>query len=147
VAGGRANLPPNKVPFDAIFTLMSDCVYGGKIDNGFDRRLLDTFLKKLFTVASFDADHKLVEDEAFVITIPEATRREQYVQWIENLKHQQTPSWLGLPNSAEKILLTNYGVEITNKLLKLSVMDEEEEELAYTPTEEHSKEKKDGQLV
>jgi dynein heavy chain 1, cytosolic len=147
VAGGRANLPPNKVPFDAIFTLMSDCVYGGKIDNGFDRRLLDTFLKKLFTVASFDADHKLVEDEAFVITIPEATRREQYVQWIENLKHQQTPSWLGLPNSAEKILLTNYGVEITNKLLKLSVMDEEEEELAYTPTEEHSKEKKDGQPV
>ena len=147
VAGGRANLPPNKVPFDAIFTLMSDCVYGGKIDNGFDRRLLDTFLKKLFTVESFDADHKLVEDEAFVITIPEATRREQYIQWVENLKHQQTPSWLGLPNSAEKILLTNYGVEITNKLLKLSVMDEEEEELAYTPTEEHSaaKEKKDGQ--
>lgn len=143
VAMGRTNLPPNKVPFDAIFTLMSECVYGGKIDNAFDRRLLDTFLKQLFTVQSFELDYKLVQDEAFSVNMPDAIRREQFVQWIENLKHQQTPSWLGLPNSAEIVLLTNYGVEITNKLLKLSVMDEEEDELAYSPDEQEEKRTKE----
>jgi hypothetical protein len=48
VAMGRTNLPPSKVPFNAIYTLLSECVYGGKIDNLFDRRLLDTILKELF---------------------------------------------------------------------------------------------------
>jgi hypothetical protein len=37
-------------------------------------------------------------------------RREQFLQWIENLPDSQTPSWLGLPNNAEKVLLTNKGV-------------------------------------
>lgn len=36
-------------------------------------------------------------------------RREQFLQWIENLPDSQTPSWLGLPNNAEKVLLTNKG--------------------------------------
>ena len=36
-------------------------------------------------------------------------RREQFLQWIENLPDTQTPSWLGLPNNAEKVLLTNKG--------------------------------------
>ena len=36
-------------------------------------------------------------------------RREQFVQWVESLSDTQTPSWLGLPNNAEKVLLTNKG--------------------------------------
>ena len=36
-------------------------------------------------------------------------RREQFVQWVEQLPDSQTPSWLGLPNNAEVVLLTNKG--------------------------------------
>ena len=39
VALGRTNLPPEKVPWDAIQTLMAQCIYGGKIDNDFDQVL------------------------------------------------------------------------------------------------------------
>ena len=39
VALGRTNLPPEKVPWDAIQTLMTQCIYGGKIDNDFDQVL------------------------------------------------------------------------------------------------------------
>jgi len=127
VAMGRTNLPPNKLPFDAIFTLMSECVYGGKIDNLFDRRLLNTFLKQLFSIKSFDNDCKLVNDENYQINMPDAIKHEQFREWIDNLKHQQTPSWLGLPNSAEKVLLTTNCNDIVNKLLKLSVLDDDEE--------------------
>lgn len=134
VALNRTNLPPEKIPFDAIFTLMSESVYGGKIDNTFDRRLLDTFLKQLFSTKSFEAECKLVSDDLVKITIPDALRREQFINWIESLKSQQTPSWLGLPNSAEKVLLANYGTEISAKLLKLSILDDEDDELAYTPS-------------
>jgi dynein heavy chain 1, cytosolic len=131
VAMGRTNLPPQKVPFDAIYRLLSECVYGGKIDNLFDRRLLNTFLQQLFSVRSFESEYKLVSDENLQMSMPDAVRKEQFIDWIDSLKHHQTPSWLGLPNNAEKVLLTNYCNEIVNKLLKLSVLDEEEEELAY----------------
>jgi hypothetical protein len=36
-------------------------------------------------------------------------RREQFVQWTEKLPDSQSPSWLGLPNNAEKLLLTVQG--------------------------------------
>lgn len=144
VAMGRTNLPPNKVPFSAIFTLLSECVYGGKIDNAFDRRLLNTFLKQLFSITSFENDFKLVIDESFQLGMPDGVKRENFVEWVENLKHQQTPSWLGLPNSAEKVLLSNYCYELVNKLLKLSIVDEEEEELAYDPEKNKQQKEKLG---
>ena len=36
-------------------------------------------------------------------------RREQFLQWTEALPDAQSPSWLGLPNNAEKVLLTTQG--------------------------------------
>lgn len=59
-AMNRANLPPEKIPFDAIVTLLSQSIYGGKIDNDFDQRLLASFLSKLFTAHSFETDFALV---------------------------------------------------------------------------------------
>lgn len=37
-------------------------------------------------------------------------RREQFLQWTEALPDAQSPSWLGLPNNAEKVLLTTQGI-------------------------------------
>ena len=44
---GRTNLPPEKVPWDALRTLMSECIYGGKIDNEFDQVRLQSSLCKV----------------------------------------------------------------------------------------------------
>lgn len=41
-------------------TLLSQSIYGGKIDNDFDQRLLQSFLNKLFTPKSFESDFALV---------------------------------------------------------------------------------------
>ena len=41
---GRANLPPEKVPWDAFRTLLSQCIYGGKIDNEFDQVSIYTLM-------------------------------------------------------------------------------------------------------
>lgn len=34
---GRSNLPPDKIPWSALRTLVSQCIYGGRIDNDFDQ--------------------------------------------------------------------------------------------------------------
>lgn len=43
------------------------------------------------------------------ITMPDGIRRDQFLHWVESLSDRQTPSWLGLPNNAEKVLLTTRG--------------------------------------
>lgn len=142
-AMGRTNLPPEKVPWDALVTLLSQCIYGGKIDNDFDQRLLASFLAKLFTPRSFEADFALVANVDGVaggpggqrhITMPDGSRRDHFLQWIEALSDRQTPSWLGLPNNAEKVLLTTRGTDLIGKLLKMQQL-EDDEELAYSPEE------------
>ncbi|XP_046434442.1 dynein heavy chain, cytoplasmic isoform X5 [Neodiprion pinetum] len=139
-AMGRTNLPPEKVPWDALVTLLSQCIYGGKIDNDFDQRLLASFLGKLFTPRSFEGDFALVanvdgaQGNQRHITMPDGTRRDHFLKWIESLADRQTPSWLGLPNNAEKVLLTTRGTDLVSKLLKMQQL-EDEDELAYSNEE------------
>jgi len=137
-AMGRTNLPPEKVPWKAIRTLLSDCIYGGKIDNEFDQRLLSSFLEKLFVPGSFDADFNLVSgvimgDSETNIKMPDGIRRDQFLTWVEQLEDQTSPDWLGLPNNAERVLLAQSGHDLVIKLLKMQQLDEDDE-LAYSET-------------
>ncbi|KAK3866515.1 hypothetical protein Pcinc_027959 [Petrolisthes cinctipes] len=145
-AMGRTNLPPEKVPWDALATLMSQCIYGGKIDNEFDQRLLTSFLSKLFTPKSFDPEFPLVSKvdgiEGQNINMPDGIRRDQFLHWVEALSDRQSPSWLGLPNNAEKVLLTTRGTDMLSKLLKMQVL-EDDDELAYGGDETPGTERKD----
>jgi len=136
-AMGRTNLPPEKVPWKAIRTLLSDCIYGGKIDNEFDQRLLSSFLEKLFVPASFEGDFNLVSGVIVNgietnIKMPDGIRRDQFLSWVEQLVDQTSPDWLGLPNNAERVLLAQRGHDLIIKLLKMQQLDEDDEELAYS---------------
>jgi len=142
VALGRTNLPPEKVPWDALRALMSQCIYGGKVDNSFDAKLLAAFLDNLFTVASFEGQLPLVKGMSSSgeggdvgsedIYLPEGSRREELLDWVARLPDSQSPSWLGLPNNAERVLLTNQGQEMISNTLKMQHLEEDEEELVVS---------------
>ncbi|ODM96402.1 Dynein heavy chain, cytoplasmic [Orchesella cincta] len=127
-AMGRTNLPPDKVPWDALKTLLSETIYGGKVDNEFDARLLSSFVHRLFTPRSFESEFLLVANaEGGDISMPDALRRDQFLLWANGLTHRQTPAWLGLPTHAEKVLLTNRGAEMVSKLLKMQVVEDDDD--------------------
>ncbi|XP_069493861.1 cytoplasmic dynein 1 heavy chain 1 [Ambystoma mexicanum] len=135
-AKGRQNISPDKIPWSALKTLMAQSIYGGRVDNEFDQRLLNTFLERLFTTSSFDSEFKLAckVDGHKDIQMPDGIRRDEFVQWIELLPDTQTPSWLGLPNNAERVLLTTEGIDMISKMLKMQML-EDEDDLAYAETE------------
>ncbi|XP_070608209.1 cytoplasmic dynein 1 heavy chain 1 isoform X1 [Erythrolamprus reginae] len=139
-AKGRQNISPDKIPWSALKTLMAQSIYGGRIDNEFDQRLLNTFLERLFTTRSFDSEFKLASkvDGHKAIQMPDGIRREEFVQWVELLPDTQTPSWLGLPNNAEKVLLTTQGIDMISKMLKMQML-EDEDDLAYAETEKKAR--------
>ncbi|CAI4230233.1 unnamed protein product [Auanema sp. JU1783] len=129
VAQGRANVAPDKLPWTTLRTLLSQCIYGGKIDNHFDQVLLDCILEKLFTPKSFEPDHVLITkfDADQSLCTPDVSQRDQLIAWVEGLKAHQLPSWLGLSNNAEKVLLTLRGESMLRNMLKVS-----DDELAFS---------------
>jgi len=149
VCQGRSNIRPDKLPWDAIRTLLGQSIYGGRIDNDFDQRLLQSFISRIFTAKSFESDFPLVLDvdgqKGKTINVPEGIRREQFLQWSEGLPDYQSPSWLGLPNNAEKVILTSLGDKMLVNVLKMQVMSEEDE-LAYSPEISGKREGQEGDV-
>jgi len=74
--------------------------------------LFGLWFKRFVLPRSFEHDFALVRnvDGHKDIVMPDsATHQQDFVDWAERLPEKQTPSWLGLPNNAEKLLLTNLG--------------------------------------
>ncbi|KAJ3124711.1 hypothetical protein HK098_000907 [Nowakowskiella sp. JEL0407] len=142
VAQGRSNVSPDKIPWDAIKTLLKETIYGGKIDNDMDQLLLNSFIDKLFNPASFEINFSLIESKISELCIPDANRLSQFIDWTENLPERQPPSWLGLPDNAEKVLLAVKGTEMLAKVTKMRSLNDDEES-AYTADES----KKDTEIT
>lgn len=138
---GRTNLPPEKVPWPALHTLLTQCVYGGKVDNEFDQRLLSSLLGRLFNPGSFDVDFALVEPGiggggggavGGRVLMPEGIRRDQFLQWVERLSDVQSPTWLGLPANAERILLATRAQHVLASMLRVQLLEEDDDEAVYS---------------
>ncbi len=108
VAKGRTNIDPMLIPWDALRTLVKQSVYGGRVDSDFDQKLLDTFVDSLFTPAAYNLDFDLVprSDGKQVLAVPEGTKLEHFMTWVQQLPDREPPSWLSLPPSAERVIAT-----------------------------------------
>lgn len=111
-AQGRANLPPNKIPWNALHTILAQTIYGGRVDNTFDSDALVNFLKQYFTPDAYDPEYSLVLGED--LKMPESTKHADFVQWVSALPNVESPTWLGLPANAEVML----AIQQTRKIVK-----------------------------
>eukprot|EP01133_Synstelium_polycarpum_P001082 gene1082-1226_t len=123
---GRSNIDPDKIPWVAVRTILGQTIYGGRVDNEFDMRLLNSFLEQLFTANSFNPDFSLVG--SIGLTVPEGTTRAHFIKWIEALPDMSTPVWLGLPDNAESLLLSNKAKRMIGDLQKMQSSEEDSAE-------------------
>ncbi|KAI8974487.1 dynein heavy chain [Pilobolus umbonatus] len=129
-SGGRANISPEKIPWDAIRSLLKQSIYGGRIDNEYDQRLLDSFVNTLFKPECYDIDFEVVkscgEDEKSVV-VPDGTKMEHFLEWVNKLPDREPPTWLGLPGNAERVLLTLKGNNMLSKVRKMKSLTDDDE--------------------
>ncbi|KAI0242051.1 dynein heavy chain [Massospora cicadina] len=128
-AGSRSNLAPEKIPWGAIRTLLAQSVYGGKIDNEFDQRLLESFIATLFVPQSYELDFALVrasEDSPQPLLIPDAISADQFARWCAALPDLEPPSWLGLPSNAQKVLQTQKGHAFLTRVRRMQSLADDE---------------------
>ena len=118
---GRMNIDPDKIPWDALRTLISQSIFGGKIDNEFDNKILNSLVDRFFRAESYGLGFKLFEpavgaNEDETLIIPEARSHAEFVQWIKGITLPETPAWSGLPNNVEKIVRERQGKNLLDKI-------------------------------
>ena len=102
--GSKQNISLECIPFHALRSVITNNVYGGKIDNEFDLKILKSIVDHYINMDSFDPKNPLVQDKDCIINHPDAVTMNDFKHWIETLEEQETPSWAGLPPSADDLL-------------------------------------------
>ena len=129
VAQGRSNIPPVKLPWDLIRSLVTE-MYGGKIDDEGDYALLSQIVSEVFDPAAYETDHELVSNpnEGQVLKVPSGTTIRDFMGWVDQLPEREPPAYLGLPANAEKLLLMGQGRETFSNLARIAELLEEGEQ-------------------
>jgi dynein heavy chain 1 len=123
-----------------IRTLVTE-MYGGKIDDEEDFRILSTLVNNFLRPAAFDDEFDIVKgiqptSEIGVevterLILPSGIGWRDFMDWVNKLPEREPPTFLGLPANAEKLLLVGQAREMMGKLsLILGILDEGERVMA-----------------
>lgn len=100
-SGGRQQLDPEKLPWDAVRSTLCMGVFGGRVTNDADQEALDSLVNSVFTKESFNVNFKL-GNSAEAPSLPDGTSKDECFQWIESLPSHSPPELIGLDGSAEE---------------------------------------------
>jgi len=113
--GKKANLDPERLPWEAIRTTLRKGVFGGRITSDADQEILDNLVNRTFTPNAFDVDFKLADvDDA--PTLPEGSSKEELFLWIDSLPSHNPPTWIGLDSLAEEARDAAVAASVLEKL-------------------------------
>lgn len=145
-AKGRLNVDPKLIPWEMMRHLIVIC-YGGKIDNDEDQRRLRQLVEHLLVPETFDdgfdvlkavstnEGHSINEQHDF--TLPSSTQWGEFESWVNALPEREPPSYLGLPENAEKLLLVEHGRDMVRNMGKvMKILDESEQMMAEAEEKE-----------
>jgi dynein heavy chain 1 len=109
-------------------------MYGGKIDNESDFKILNSLVTSFMTPAAFEEDYNVVKDisdSSDTLILPNSIGWKEFMAWVNDLPEREPPTYLGLPANAEKLLLVGQAKQVMDKLrLIMGILDEGEQVMA-----------------
>ncbi|CAK9088100.1 Cytoplasmic dynein 2 heavy chain 1 (Dynein heavy chain isotype 1B) [Durusdinium trenchii] len=103
-----------------IHGLMENSVYGGRIDNPFDLRVLRAYLDKFFNNDMLEGGRGILLAEG--LKVPENMMdKEEAMSWIDRLDDTDVPSMFGLPPNIERSVQRARSTATVNALKALSL--------------------------
>ncbi|XP_039269307.2 cytoplasmic dynein 2 heavy chain 1-like [Styela clava] len=104
-----------KVHWDFMHGLMENAIYGGRVDNNFDMRVLSSYLRKYFDsglLSGGQSRRKLVGN----VSLPSSTNIRDYIETIESLPDDDQPNNFGLPANIERSAQTVVSQRVISQL-------------------------------
>eukprot|EP00002_Diphylleia_rotans_P017833 TRINITY_DN345_c0_g1_i5.p1 TRINITY_DN345_c0_g1~~TRINITY_DN345_c0_g1_i5.p1 ORF type:complete len:2631 (-),score=563.81 TRINITY_DN345_c0_g1_i5:572-7306(-) len=102
----------DKAPqWNRIIGTLENAIYGGRVDNKYDARVLRTYLDNFFHPETFDANMSKSRPLKLPAVLPTACSFEEYMGIIRKLSEADLPSSFGLPDNI------NRSVQVANSSL------------------------------
>jgi len=112
-----------EIDWETIHGLMEDAIYGGRVDNPYDLRVLQTYLKKYFNSRLIGGTGSA--EIATGIVVPGSTDHEEYSNAISQLGDTDQPALFGLPDNIERSLQRTISDAVIAQLRHLSAASAE----------------------
>lgn len=153
---GKGNIAPEDIPWKAFRTLIGRSIYGGKIDNEYDLRVLDSIIDRLFHEDSYDTNKFRFfmasrNNTHGDLAAPVGITFQHFYEWIQSLAlHQQTPEWLGLVYDVQTLTRTKDGLSVICKVQNIQNIEDEEtvfDEIQDSMTLKQQKEELTGMQI
>lgn len=109
------------IPWNSLKYLIGEAMYGGRVTDSFDRRVLVTYLDEYMGDFLFDKNREFLFAEAqeFKYEIPKQLNQEGFQNMIDKLPLINSPIVFGLHPNAEITYFTNSAKLIWDNLLQL----------------------------
>src|SRR5689334_6788891 len=99
--------------WETINGLMENAIYGGRVDNPFDFRVLKAYLSSIFSVDILTGRKELYG----TARLPSSNTYEDYEKVVAGLADHDSPSLFGLPDNIERSVQRTNSAKVM-KLLK-----------------------------
>lgn len=118
IDASQGNLPQ----WDIVHGLLENAIYGGRVDNSFDMRILKTYLGQFFNGDVFRGSKKLSN----MIQVPKASSIKDYIQYISQLPDQDYPAMFGLPPNIDRSVQRFNSQRYINVLKAITAVSKED---------------------
>jgi len=107
------NIQKDVLCWDQIEGLMMDALYGGRVDNTVDTRVLKTYVSQFFS------DDSLFNNYFMGMDLPSSSSIQDYLSVVQSLPDLDSPADFGLPENIERSLQRNQSDHLILQLRKL----------------------------
>ena len=113
--------PDDPIPWASLKYLIGEAMYGGRVTDDYDRRVMMTYLSEYMGDFIFDANQKFyfAKSDIFNYEIPEEGPFDNYVKAINEMPITYSPEIIGLHSNAEIDYFTQASKRIWEDMIKL----------------------------
>ena len=108
--------------WEIVHGLLENAIYGGRIDNNFDMKVLKTYLKQFFSSDVFQGTKKLSN----LVAVPKTSTIKDYLQFISQLPDQDSPQMFGLPPNIDRSVQRFNSQKYINVLKAITAISKED---------------------
>ena len=111
-----------KIEWRTVYGLLENAVYGGRVDNDYDMKVLKTYLRLFFSKETFNGEKSLSE----IIHVPKNPQMKDLMTIMSGLPDQDTPSIFGLPSNIDSSVQRFNCMKVIYSLKQLQAISAED---------------------